>query len=215
MYGYAGFVEGVRSGSVAASTGLNAECDAIAACVIGGVSFVGGTGKISGVIINIDAEKQAEQALQDRAERDSLTKLLNKNAAKKQIEDYLSHFRGKAQCAMLIIDLDNFKQVNDQQGHLFGDAVLTKVAREIEKLFRNQDIVSRIGGDEFLVLMRTISERPLLENRCRRLLENLQTLFSKQSFKLPLSCSIGIALAPEHGTYGSPHRSGRQADRPA
>lgn len=53
MYGYAGFVEGVRSGSVAASTGLNAECDAIAACVIGGVSFVGGTGKISGIILGV------------------------------------------------------------------------------------------------------------------------------------------------------------------
>ena len=53
MYGYAGFSEGVRAGSVAASTGLNAECDAIAACVIGGVSFVGGTGKISGIILGV------------------------------------------------------------------------------------------------------------------------------------------------------------------
>ncbi len=53
MYGYAGFIEGVRSGSVAASAGLNAECDAIAACVIGGVSFVGGTGKISGIILGV------------------------------------------------------------------------------------------------------------------------------------------------------------------
>ena len=53
MYGYAGFIEGVRSGSVAANTGLNAECDAIAACVIGGVSFVGGTGKISGIILGV------------------------------------------------------------------------------------------------------------------------------------------------------------------
>ena len=53
MYGYAGFIEGVRSGSVAANTGLNAECDAIAACVIGGVSFVGGTGSISGIILGV------------------------------------------------------------------------------------------------------------------------------------------------------------------
>lgn len=53
MYGYSGFIEGVRSGSIAANTGLNAECDAIAACVIGGVSFVGGTGKISGIILGV------------------------------------------------------------------------------------------------------------------------------------------------------------------
>ena len=53
LYGYSGFIEGVRSGSVAAGTGLNAECDASAACVIGGVSFVGGTGKISGIVLGV------------------------------------------------------------------------------------------------------------------------------------------------------------------
>ena len=53
MYGYTGFIEGARSGSVAAGTGLNSECDAIAACVIGGVSFVGGTGKISGIVLGV------------------------------------------------------------------------------------------------------------------------------------------------------------------
>jgi len=155
--------------------------------------------KVVGIIINIDAEKQAARQLQDRAERDSLTKLLNKNAVRRQAEEYLARFPGGASCAMLIIDLDNFKQVNDQYGHLFGDAVLTRAAREIEKLFRNQDIVARIGGDEFLVLMRGVSERPLLENRCQRLLQNFRNIFHNYQFQLPLSCSIGISLSPEHG----------------
>lgn len=100
---------------------------------------------------------------------------------------------------MFIIDLDNFKQVNDQHGHLFGDAVLTQAAREIKKLFRNQDIVSRIGGDEFLVLMRGTADRKLVESRSQRLLSIFQTIFQNQKYKLPLSCSIGIALSPEHG----------------
>ena len=156
--------------------------------------------KMVGIIINIDAEKQAEQQLQDRAQRDSLTKLLNKNAARQQAEEYLNRFPEGAPCAMLIIDLDNFKQVNDLHGHLFGDAVLTHTAREISKLFRNQDIVARIGGDEFLVLMRGVTERSLLENRCQRLLQNLQNIFKNQRQKLPLSCSIGIAVSPEDGT---------------
>ena len=158
--------------------------------------------KISGIIINIDAEKQAEQVLQDRAEKDSLTKLLNKHAGRKQAEEYFARFPDGVASAMMIIDLDNFKQVNDQYGHLFGDAVLTKVAREIKKLFRNQDILSRIGGDEFLVLMRGVSDRVLVENRCQQLLNILQSIFQDQKNKMPLSCSIGVALSPQHGkTY--------------
>ena len=171
-------------------------------CRIRATAIRGKTGdleKVSGIIINIDAEKQAEQALQDRAERDSLTKLLNKDAGRRQAEEYLGRFSDGVCSAMLIIDLDNFKQVNDQYGHLFGDAVLTKAAREIKKLFRSQDIVSRIGGDEFLVLMRGISDRKLVESRCQRLLNVFQNIFQNQKRKLPLSCSIGIAVSPEHG----------------
>lgn len=155
--------------------------------------------RIVGIIFNIDTEKQAERALQDRAERDALTKLLNKQAGHKRTEEYLAQFPQGANCALLIIDLDNFKQVNDQYGHLFGDAVLTRAAKELKKLFRTQDILSRIGGDEFMVLMRGVSDRTLVENRCSRLLETFRTVFREQGHRLPLSCSVGIALAPEHG----------------
>ena len=153
--------------------------------------------KINGIIINIDAEKQAEQALQSRAEQDSLTKLLNKDAARKQAEEYFSRVSGNVNGALLILDLDDFKQVNDQKGHLFGDAVLVKIAQEIRKLFRGQDIVARIGGDEFLVVMRGVTDRNLLEQRCLQLLRNLRDSF--RDYKLRLSCSVGIALAPQHG----------------
>lgn len=158
--------------------------------------------KIVGIIINIDAEKQAERVLQDRAERDALTKLLNKHTGRKYAEEYLNQFPQGVNCAMLIIDLDNFKPVNDNYGHLFGDAVLTKVAREIKKLFRTQDIIARIGGDEFMVLMRGVSDRTLVESRCSQLLEVFRSVFREQGRKLPLSCSIGVALSPEQGkTY--------------
>ena len=155
--------------------------------------------KIVGIIINVDDEKRAAQALQDRAERDALTKLLNKQTAQKQAEEYLKAFPQGADCAMLVIDLDNFKYVNDHYGHLFGDAVLAQVAREIRNLFRTQDIVARIGGDEFLVLMRGVSNPALVESRCRRLLEVFQELFARQKYPCPMSCSIGIALSPAHG----------------
>ena len=157
--------------------------------------------KICGIIINIDAEKQTKQALQERAERDALTKLLNKYAGRKQAEEYFARHPQEINCALLMIDLDNFKPVNDQFGHLFGDTVLTKVARILKKMFRSQDIIARVGGDEFMVLMRGIADRELLKNRCRQLSNLLSNAFLDMNQKLPqpLSCSIGIAMAPAHG----------------
>lgn len=156
--------------------------------------------KICGVIINIDAEKREETKLQMLAQRDGLTKLLNKQSAREQAEEYLAQFPEGTPCALLIIDLDNFKQVNDRYGHMFGDTILTKTAAEIANLFREKDIVARIGGDEFMVLMRGTNDRTLLETRCTRLLNIFSTLFQNNAQKLPLGCSIGIAIAPEHGT---------------
>ena len=155
--------------------------------------------KVCGIIINIDSEKQAEQLLQNRADQDSLTRLLNKDAARRQAEEYFARYPQGVSGALMIIDLDNFKQVNDQYGHLFGDAVLTQVSREIKKLFRGQDIVARIGGDEFMVVMRGVADEALIQQRCTRLLQTLRTLFQNSKHKLPLSCSIGIALSPVHG----------------
>ena len=151
--------------------------------------------KITGIVINIDAEKQAAQALQNRAEQDPLTKLLNKDAARKQAEEYFSRYAAGG--ALLILDLDDFKRINDHNGHLFGDMVLTKAAQEIRKIFRGQDIVARIGGDEFMVVMRGVTDRGLLEQRCGKLLQILSDAF--RSYSLTLGCSIGIALAPVHG----------------
>lgn len=155
--------------------------------------------RVYGIIIKIDAEKRVEKQLQTQAERDGLTKLLNKKAARKRAEEYFSQCAPGTPCAMLIIDLDNFKHVNDHYGHLFGDTVLKQVSKEISKLFRDQDIVARIGGDEFMVLMRGTNDRKILGNRCLRLLNIFTGLFHNGEEKLPLGCSIGIALSPEHG----------------
>ena len=155
--------------------------------------------KISGIIINIDAEKQSSQALQERAERDSLTKLLNKSAGRKQAEEYINRQGETVNCALLMIDLDNFKQINDRYGHLFGDTVLTQASRVLKKMFRSQDIIARMGGDEFMVLMRGISDEQLLKNRCRQLINVFSNTFRSLSQEVPLSCSVGVAVAPKHG----------------
>jgi len=154
--------------------------------------------RIVGTIINIDNEKQAAKHLQEQAERDALTRLYNKSAARRQSEEYLTG-TSSPNCAFLIIDMDNFKQINDTYGHLFGDTVLSQAAKELRKLFRSQDIIARIGGDEFLVVMRGISDQELIAHRCRRLLAAIKSLFPKQLSKTPLGCSIGISLCPAAG----------------
>lgn len=156
--------------------------------------------RICGIILNIDAEKRAERMLQTQAQRDALTGLLNKKAARKQAEEYLSRAADATPCALLMIDLDHFKQINDQYGHLFGDAVLSRVAGTIAKMFRDQDVVARVGGDEFMVLMRDICGRTAVESRCRQLMDALSGLFRHEARDLLLGCSIGIALSSEHGT---------------
>lgn len=159
----------------------------------------GNLDKIYGVILKIDEEKKAEEYLQTQAERDGLTKLLNKKAARKRSEAYLSRIAEGTPCAMLIIDLDNFKYVNDHYGHLLGDTVLMQVSKELLKMFRDQDIVARIGGDEFMVLMCGINDRTIIENRCLRFLNVLTGLFQEGNQKLPVGCSIGVACSPENG----------------
>ena len=167
--------------------------------------------KIIGLFVNIDDEKMAAKALIVQAEQDALTKLLNKATARKQFESHLLN-SSNTKCALLIIDLDNFKHVNDHYGHLFGDAVLTQVAEEIKKLFRAQDIIARIGGDEFMVVMRGISDQELIRHRCTKLVTTISSLFREELQNAPLGCSIGIALCPEHGnTYNDLFRHADQA----
>lgn len=156
--------------------------------------------KLVGIIINIDAEKRAANALQERAERDALTKLLNKEMGRKQTMDYLNTSPGNVTCSLLIIDLDNFKQINDLHGHMFGDQVLVRVAAEIKKIFRSGDIVARIGGDEFMVLMKGTACRSLVEKRCNELIHILTSTRSAHLNDTDLSCSVGVAFAPAHGT---------------
>lgn len=142
-----------------------------------------------------DIEKQKTRQLQERAERDSLTQIYNARTARKMAESYLEETRKG--CALLIIDVDDFKQINDQYGHMFGDVVLVQVAQAIQNMFRTQDIVGRIGGEEFMILMKDVSDREIVEERCRQLNEAFHEIMCKQLGDRMLTCSIGVSLALE------------------
>lgn len=150
--------------------------------------------KAVGVIIDIDREKREAQKLLERAERDTLTGLYNKGAVQTMIEEYMDLRMGE--CALMIIDVDNFKRVNDQLGHLSGDVLLSDVAQALQKQFRSMDILGRIGGDEFIVLMRNIPDEEIIARKAGALLEAFSNLADPAC---PVSCSIGIALGPRDG----------------
>lgn len=155
--------------------------------------------RMVGIVINIDKEKRAAQALQERAERDVLTRLLNKDVGRRQAENRIAQAENGAHYALMMIDLDNFKQVNDRYGHMFGDAVLARTASVIAAHFGKEDVVARIGGDEFMALMACDAQGAQVHERCRKLLESLRDVFASLVYEdTALSCSIGVAIAPGH-----------------
>lgn len=156
--------------------------------------------KIVGIIINIDSEKRASAILQERAEQDALTKLLNNSSARKQCEKYLCTLSDNEMCALLIVDLDNFKYINDHFGHMYGDKFLVHTAEQIKKLFRSKDILARIGGDEFLIMMRDIPDADLVKKRATQLITEINDILDEHPNNYVSSCSIGISFGPEQGT---------------
>lgn len=155
--------------------------------------------KAIGVIIDIDDEKRRTQLLLDQAARDALTGLYNKGATEDLIRRRLEERLPNHRLAYIIIDVDNFKQVNDIFGHLSGDVILADIAGMLQKQFRGDDIIGRIGGDEFAILMGDIADKKIVEKRARELLSSFQRLLSQNANPYPLSCSIGISIAPDDG----------------
>ncbi|MCH1983039.1 diguanylate cyclase [Ruminococcus sp. OA3] len=153
--------------------------------------------KAVGVIVDIDSEKRHAQDLIDKAERDHLTHLFNKNAARTRIQSAMKHWERNGTAAMMIIDLDNFKTINDNFGHMFGDAVLMEVAGQLQKLFRSEDVVSRIGGDEFLVYINSLPDQNVLAGRAENLIATMRTVLPDELHLCPLSCSVGVACFPK------------------
>ena len=156
---------------------------------------------IVGIIYNVDEYKRATLALKERAERDSLTKLLNKQSTQQLVTEYLNAQDANQLSALLILDLDNFKTVNDSYGHLYGDAVLTQVGGCLRSLFRANDIIGRIGGDEFLVFLKDLPDMDIVKDRCDLLLASLNKLLARLMPDLEeVSCSIGAAISPTHAS---------------
>lgn len=153
-----------------------------------------------GVLINVDIEHCGIHELRDKLNQDLLSKLPDRNMVQRQIDEYLSHCSEGEQTALFIMNLDNFRQINEESGRLFGDVVLTEVATNVISLCRAEDIVAWTGGDEFMIFVKNIHDKALLEQRCGEWMERLYSIFRDHLCGHTVSCSLGVALSPKHGT---------------
>ncbi len=149
--------------------------------------------KAVGVILDIDQDKKQRQLLMEQALHDSLTGLLNKAAVKQQVETALNRSDMKSGI-LFLLDLDDFKNVNDRYGHLCGDTLLADAAGELKRLFRSTDIVGRIGGDEFLIFLPDATDAAAAK-KAREIMSALSSV-TIDGGRSRLSCSIGSASFP-------------------
>jgi diguanylate cyclase len=162
------------------------------ACVLLRVVFAYSFEFTRRMIAHLETEKAVRQ--------DSLTKLPNRIAFNESLETALVRLAGSGeQCAVLLLDLDRFKEVNDQLGHLAGDEFLTQLAARLRRCTRDTDIVARIGGDEFGLIAANITKLDEVFELAREIISSFEVPFLIEGHEIVGAASIGISLAPRDG----------------
>ncbi|MDI2142302.1 MULTISPECIES: EAL domain-containing protein [unclassified Pseudomonas] len=156
-----------------------------------------------GTASDITDEVAAHAQIQHLSLHDALTGLPNRNKLARYLDDALLLKEHAAPLSLLMIDLDNFKPINDSLGHPAGDAVLQEVASRLRECTRDQDIVARLGGDEFVVVLNGMDTRQEIDKFCTRLIGSLHQPIIFEQHPLHIGASIGIALSRRHGFVAS------------
>ena len=138
---------------------------------------------------DINNEKERELAQSEAAKRDPLTNIYNRTAFEREVTRYVKLSAYEYCGALMVLDIDNFKQINDHRGHLEDDKILRKVSQILVSTFRDEDVVGRLGGDEFLVFVKGAIKKESIEKRMRFLLKKIQ--LDKEA---SVTGSIGITL---------------------
>jgi diguanylate cyclase (GGDEF)-like protein/PAS domain S-box-containing protein len=153
-----------------------------------------------GSLLDITAHKQREAELQHLAHYDSLTKLPNRALLEERLRGALTRAeRTHTRCAVLFIDLDDFKHVNDRYGHPAGDELLEMVGRRLERQVRSSDTVARPSGDEFVIVLEDLQSDEAAVEAARKILSSFDERFTVQGASFRINASIGIAVHPPAG----------------
>ncbi|WP_161629780.1 sensor domain-containing protein [Desulfogranum japonicum] len=153
---------------------------------------------------DVTAQKLYEQELAHQANHDSLTGLANRSLLDTLLKkEVVQAQRSETILAVLFIDLDNFKQINDTLGHSIGDRVIRLIGQRIAGSVRDVDTVARIGGDEYVVLLHEPESQLFITRAVHRILGAVQEKFSINNQPLHIGCSIGVAVYPKDGETAS------------
>jgi diguanylate cyclase (GGDEF)-like protein len=148
---------------------------------------------------DVTERRRAEARIHHMARHDALTDLPNRTLLKERMEEALAKARRDDSMAVLCMDLDRFKAVNDTLGHPIGDALLRSVADRIRRIVRDSDTVARFGGDEFAVVQTGMVQPQGATALANRLIEELGAPYEIEHHQVVIGCSIGVALAPSDG----------------
>ena len=150
---------------------------------------------------DIQERKETELSLIEQAARDPLTGIFNRATAERLIEEHLRRYGlPKRVQAFLMMDMDHFKEINDTCGHQVGDQCLIQLVKTIGKRLRPEDIVARMGGDEFAVLLKNLPDEEKAVSIAEELSRGISEISGALQLSLPIGVSIGIAASPRHGT---------------
>lgn len=160
----------------------------------------GGEELIEGVLEDVSKRKRHEMELKHLATVDSLTEIPNRHLFFDRLEHSLAHAkRYKSRIAVLFVDLDNFKQVNDTYGHQTGDELLRTVANRLQERIRESDTLARLGGDEFGVLLTQVDNEEGASIVARSLLDAMSSPFDIQGESIKVGATVGISFYPDDG----------------
>jgi diguanylate cyclase (GGDEF)-like protein/PAS domain S-box-containing protein len=155
---------------------------------------------VEGTLVDITERKVAEERVQSLAYYDALTGLPNRILLRDRLSKAIAMaHRQKHKVALLFLDLDRFKIINDSLGHSVGDLLLQDVAERLKSFAREQDTVARLGGDEFLIVLTNITDIPCAAVAAERFMDAMTAAFVIQGHSLSIGCSLGISIFPEHG----------------
>ena len=147
---------------------------------------------------DITEKKKTDELIIKQANYDPLTDLPNRHLFQQSLQHEIDRSnRSKLPLALLFIDLDHFKDINDTHGHDIGDLLLIQVSHRIQKSVRNTDIVARLGGDEFTVILPELKDRHIVERITQKIIDSLKKPFLINSYQIFISASIGITLFPD------------------
>jgi diguanylate cyclase (GGDEF)-like protein/PAS domain S-box-containing protein len=159
-----------------------------------------GDGRHVATFIDISKRKEAEEIVLHRANFDALTDLPNRNLFEDRLISVLAMARRHQRSfALMYIDLDYFKNVNDRLGHAAGDALLAEAGKRMEKCVREADTVARLGGDEFALILSDLNDANEVNEVARRINHSLAQAFDLAEGAATVSASIGIAIYPKDG----------------